>query len=175
MKLMNSAPTILVLCLFASLLLSGCDDAGHEHNSTGVEGAVAEACTHLANGPSVPITAGSAAAGAPDGYFKHLRVDLSFPPSATADEAGFLTLNIDNAGEAVFVFNTAVTVELTSPTAGTIAPDAATVSGCTASSKVVVFDVGIGQHSLRVQRTTSGAAAVAEPNTVSFVLEVVSE
>ena len=170
----------LISILFAAaLVFVGCDDHDHDHGhghghgaEGGIAGAIEEGCEHLQQGPATAVTAGAEATGAPAGYFEHQRVDVTLADDGNGGFEGYLTLNIPAAGEAVFVLDPTTTLGLSAGgTAITAESSEDNPSECAAASRLVIFDVGVGEHILHVQ-SAAGSTASAE---VSYVLEVVSE
>ena len=92
--------------------LPGCEDHDDEHDphqgEQHAEGAVEEACEHMADGPFEDVSATATAGDAPSATHEHTAVNISLVADASspADNIGYVTFAADEATEFAFYLST---------------------------------------------------------------------
>ena len=141
--------TWMILFLAAVTALTfGCGEHDDHHDDDHDDHLEEEACLHMENGPSSPVAGGVDAASATDtseGDWEHKRVDL--PLSENGESfIGFVTLEIDSEGDYFFFVDKEATLEIDG-----VGPESSeTEADCDEISHVQVFELSVGEHTLKV-------------------------
>ncbi|HEY0705596.1 MAG TPA: hypothetical protein VGG33_02305 [Polyangia bacterium] len=140
-----------------------------EHEGHNVENPFAEACEHL-GGTGIPVTATSAAAGAPAIATDHKRYDVKLVDNAStgSGKSGVVSFNSAAVGHIQLFLSADVPVTVTSAAGAVISGSKLTItSPCTQLKAAYEFAVAVGRHDL----TLGGAGTTVD--TVSVVAEAV--
>jgi hypothetical protein len=135
---MPTKKTLLLLPLLA-LALSACPGPAKETPDD-------EGCEHLQNGPATPVTATSAAAGAPSVSDNHMRYDVTLPSGA----AGYASFAPSAAGDYIFFLDQAVPFAVQDAAGANVAIESSSLTGakCAEVKARHVLELGVGTYRL---------------------------
>jgi hypothetical protein len=140
----------------AFALSVGCGD---EH---GQENPNEEACEHLKEGPSAPVTAAAmAGASAPRIANDHQRYDITLPPAA-GSFSGFVSFAAAAAGDYIFYTNAGVPLKVTSSANADVAAEstASTITECTEVKGRTVYPLQVGTYTIGLGPASSDKVSV---------------
>lgn len=152
---------ILYACFAISLaLLPACDhDHDHDHGEDTEADADDHACTHIAEGPDLAVTAGpDEDTATPMGAFEHQRVVVTLPDQGEGVFRGFVALDLDEAGEFMIAADRDVPISI----AGASAESSEDHSeACTEVKARLIYDLEAGAVTMEI-----GPSPVATVNMV---------
>jgi hypothetical protein len=158
----KTALVMSLLCCFA-LAAAGCD-GGEEEQPPPEEGTPdAEACEHLAEGPSAAVTASdTAAATAPAISNDHKRYDIALVDDMNGEKVGVVTFAPDEAADFLFFLSADVplAIEDGSGAAVAIEDKQTSIPECTDVKARHQVELDVGTYYLRVGPTAEASVNV---------------
>lgn len=155
---MNRLATLLALGLLATAAACGSDD-DHEEHATPEE----DACEHMIEGPSQPVTAtDDMAADAPDFGEHHTRFDITLVEDGSGMYGGYLDLVVEEEGETMLFTSAAVPVTLWDGSGNQVAAEATSdeVAACAEVSASSTYDLGVGTYLASFGPTAESSVSV---------------
>lgn len=139
----------LALLAFAATGCDSPDDHGHAAVEDHFAEAVADACTHLKNGPAKAHTLTKDAGGAPDLTIEHNRLDLTFVDVGSG-QGGVGTWKSGEATDYVLLMSADVAVKITDSTGAEVKPEESlpTPSGCPEAAIAHKVEFAVGTYTL---------------------------
>jgi hypothetical protein len=144
----------IVTAAIGSALALGCSEPGEE-------GADAEGCEHLKEGPAVAVTATAGGEGAPAIDDDHRRYDVALV-AVTGGMGGFVTYASPMATDYVFFLGTDVPLQLINAASAPVTPEESATSSpvCTEIKGRYLVPLEVGTYALRLGPTTETSVSI---------------